>query len=623
MKTQKLLIFTSLLIVMNFWGCIVTAQDTIIPQGADWKYLDDGSNQDTAWKELGYIDTSWIIGPAELGYGDGDEATVLSFGPDTNNKYMTYYFRHKFTVIDSLITPYLSLDLQRDDGAVVYLNGTEVVRSNMPEGSIDYLTRASSGVWGSAEDVMYNYLIPSDHLIADTNLLAVEIHQRSGSSSDISFNLELATTDEEPQIVRKAPYLIYAGIDTAMQILWQLNDTATCTLEWGADTGYSLGSAQTINYGSDHQHSYVIASLANNTKYYYQVIIQNDTFPGHFQTAPADDATQLTFLAYGDTRSNPDDHDSVASQILMNYINDPDAQSIITLSGDLINDGNTETDWDDQFFDPQYQNIQQMLRTIPMVACRGNHEGNGQLFLKYFPYPYDSSGTFYWSFDYGPVHFCVLDQYTSYSVGSTQYQWLVNDLSTSTKKWKVLVFHAPGWSAGGHSNSTSVQNIIQPLCVQYGVQLVLAGHNHYYARASVNQVEHITTGGGGAPLRTPDPGYPNIITVSRAHHFCKIEIDADTLEFTAIIKDGTTIENFIYHIHHRWEGTTDNDWNNTGNWKMEVVPNANSEVLVPGGMTYYPSVDTMVFCGKLLIESGGNVTIQPSGNVKLTGEAQK
>ncbi|MBK9777870.1 MAG: hypothetical protein IPP62_16195 [bacterium] len=78
---------------------------------------------------------------------------------------------------------------------------------------------------------------------------------------------------------------------------------------------------------------------------------------------------------------------------------------------------------------------------------------------------------------------------------------------SSNKPWRFVVLHEPGWSAGGgHPNNAAVQAYLQPLFVQYGVSIVFTGHNHYYARAVVDGVNHITTGGGGGPLHTPVPG---------------------------------------------------------------------------------------------------------------------
>ena len=75
-----------------------TTYTTIVPAGSTWKYLDNGSNQGTAWRAAGFNDSSWSSGPAELGYGDGDENTVVGFGPDSSNKYRTTYFRKTFNV---------------------------------------------------------------------------------------------------------------------------------------------------------------------------------------------------------------------------------------------------------------------------------------------------------------------------------------------------------------------------------------------------------------------------------------------------------------------------------------------------------------------------------------------
>lgn len=119
-----------------------------VTKGATWKYLDDGSDQATTWQASTYDDGSWASGSAKLGYSNG-VTTVVSFGSDSSNKYTTTYFRHQFTISNATTYTELQLDLLRDDGAVIYLNGVEVVRDNMPMGIVNYLTRASSAVSGS------------------------------------------------------------------------------------------------------------------------------------------------------------------------------------------------------------------------------------------------------------------------------------------------------------------------------------------------------------------------------------------------------------------------------------------------------------------------------------------
>ena len=104
---------------------------------------------------------------------------------------MTTYFRRDFTVGNPGALTELELRLKRDDGAVVYINGTEVVRSNMPSGAIGYTTRAAGGVAGGAEGAFTTFTVPASVLVSGGNVVAVEIHQRSPQSSDISFDLSL------------------------------------------------------------------------------------------------------------------------------------------------------------------------------------------------------------------------------------------------------------------------------------------------------------------------------------------------------------------------------------------------------------------------------------------------
>src|SRR5262245_31779965 len=76
----------------------VLAQTQLVSTGAVWKYLDTGTDPGPSWQALDYDDSLWEMGPAQLGYGDGDEATTNRFGPDPNNKFITTYYRHAFTV---------------------------------------------------------------------------------------------------------------------------------------------------------------------------------------------------------------------------------------------------------------------------------------------------------------------------------------------------------------------------------------------------------------------------------------------------------------------------------------------------------------------------------------------
>lgn len=182
-------------------GISMAQTETIVfPRESNWKYLDNGSDQGTAWIAPAFDDASWASGDAELGYGDV-QTTVLSYGPDANNKYPTTYFRTSFTLSAlPAANEELVMRLKRDDGAIVYINGVEVFRVNMPSGVVTYDQYSSSTVDGSDETTFFEDELDAAALQLGNNVIAVEIHQRSGNSSDISFDLELAFMEIPPLV---------------------------------------------------------------------------------------------------------------------------------------------------------------------------------------------------------------------------------------------------------------------------------------------------------------------------------------------------------------------------------------------------------------------------------------
>jgi predicted phosphodiesterase len=358
------------------------------------------------------------------------------------------------------------------------------------------------------------------------------------------------TAASVPANRKKGPYLIYPGVNTQMTVLWQIDVTTTCNIVWGTDTTYSLGSVNTTEYstGTDgHQHKYNITGLTPGTKYYYRVTIGSNNYTGSFYAAPAASATDLKFFMYGDTRTNGSWHNSVAGRMVSAYTADPAYQTMVLHAGDWV-ESDTEAFWTSQWYNYTYTNIVNTAASMPIMGTIGNHEGNGScpIFEKYRPFPFAAAPADYFSFDYGPVHVAVVDQYTTYTNPSTQYTWLHNDLTNSTKPWKIIVLHAPGWSCnGGHPNDTTVQGTIQPLCVDHGVQIVLAGHNHYYSRAVNNGVHHVTSGSGGAPYYSAAAGQPYVVTYSTDVLECvKVEINGNTLTGNTVSDGGIVIDTF-------------------------------------------------------------------------------
>ena len=175
---------------------------TLISRGATWKYYDlgtrPGPSNSVPWNALGFPDSSWSQGPAVLGFAGS--ATVNAVATTTRRyvtgssgtQVTTTYLRRTFTLSDTNFNPAVSMEILRDDGAVVYLNGAEILRENMASGTPAYADW-SAGVVSSPEQ--NTYFVRATNLAGivrpGTNVLAAEVHQCNGTSSDLYFDLAI------------------------------------------------------------------------------------------------------------------------------------------------------------------------------------------------------------------------------------------------------------------------------------------------------------------------------------------------------------------------------------------------------------------------------------------------
>ena len=168
-------------------------QAVLVEAASDWAWLDTGVDPPATWTEADFDDSAWSVGPAPLGYGD-PVATEVSYGPNSSSKYITTWFRHEFFVAADVVEGAvdLTVSMRVDDGAVVHLNGAELVRAHMPAGALTSSTLASQTASGAAETTFVDYVLPVTALQSGANVLAVEVHQVQPGSSDISFDLSLS-----------------------------------------------------------------------------------------------------------------------------------------------------------------------------------------------------------------------------------------------------------------------------------------------------------------------------------------------------------------------------------------------------------------------------------------------
>lgn len=164
------------------------AATTLVPTGALWRYYGSATAPPSGWNTRAFDDSSWESGHAQLGYGGDDEATVIT---SASSRPVTTYFRHTFVVTQAAFFSTLTLRLLRDDGAVVYVNDTEIYRSNMPGSTVNHGTPALLAVGGGEENQYFQFGVWPYYIEQGTNTIAVEVHQAPGGIDDCSFDLTL------------------------------------------------------------------------------------------------------------------------------------------------------------------------------------------------------------------------------------------------------------------------------------------------------------------------------------------------------------------------------------------------------------------------------------------------
>ena len=221
---KKIIFFISIM----FTFALVRAQ-VIFPKESVWKYLNINSAPPSTWNASSFDDASWSSGAGEFGYGEGDEATVLV----KKNPSVTYYFRKKVTISANPAGMIFNLNFKHDDGAIVYVNGVEVIRTSlMPTGTVTFTTGTTGFLPNSEENKYHSYAIQGSSFQTGENIIAIEVHNQNTSSSDVSFDAELVV----PQVVfPKNSSWKYLNVETAPPANW--NADAFDDISWPSGLG--------------------------------------------------------------------------------------------------------------------------------------------------------------------------------------------------------------------------------------------------------------------------------------------------------------------------------------------------------------------------------------------------
>ena len=318
----------------------------------------------------------------------------------------------------------------------------------------------------------------------------------------------LAAGPASAQTLTRGPLLQNPdALTTTMTLIWWTDVAGNSTVEYGTTT--ALGSSKTVAQAGSCEigaagtcHTVQLTGLSPGTRYYYRLLVNgtpvlSTTYFETFRT-PAD-SRPLFFTIVGDFGAGSSGQTNVA-----NNQNAADPPLVVTV-GDNAYENGTQSDWDNNVFIPQYENL---LRRAVFMPTLGNHDLNdvgasnwaSSVEIKMHLLPRNAPAgqeERYYSFDYGDAHLVVLDSNPP-ALDSTQAAWLEADLAATTRKWKfVFLHHASHSCANGiasFGSNTTVKNLFGPLFEQYGVDVVFEGHDHIYERSKA--VDEFLVGGG-------------------------------------------------------------------------------------------------------------------------------
>ncbi len=408
-------------------------------------------------------------------------------------------------------------------------NAWQLIMELAENTTIEY--KYTRGNWATVEKDPNGAEIGNREIIIDST--AIIINDEVASWRDIAIPTDPENIDPILSYYNNSP-------QTAIAVTWASESQGESIIYYGIN---DISENQMIvdqhedlaEVGDSLIHIARLSNLLPNTTYQYKVetagIFASDTF--NFTTAAEE--TDFMFIVGGDNQP------SVIKPLLDSIIVE-NPRFMINV-GDLVIDGNRLNDW--------YKflgNFREMLGNYVMMPIYGNHEEDSPTLTKLFQFPSngspDSTNEGHWfSFDYNNVHIIGLDVYREFAPGSEQYNWLQNDLQSIDENidHRIVYVHEPAYSSTAtHEPNLHIRQYLEPLFIEYDVDIVFAGHNHHYERSMANNIVYIITGGLGTSLRDFDQGSnPWSIYGEKLNHYCRVSVNGEDIKVEMIRQDGT------------------------------------------------------------------------------------
>jgi hypothetical protein len=517
-------IYTALIAVFLFVSINSNANDTLIqfgqnlPSGPQWSYKGGGTNLDAvAWKTAAYFEPGWLTAqPSALRFGTNPPASNTTIPGDNTPggagpagaRYPTLYFRKSINIADPNAYTSFQIRAQFDDAIVIWINGQEAFRNNITANPA-YATLATVTMAGDGATI-FTGSVSTALFTPGNNIIAVEVHQSSLTSSDLFFDMELIGVNTLN--VTRGPYL-QVGSQTGITIRWRTDVATNSRVTFGTTHGTYTNTVDSATVTTEH--IVRLSGLTPDTKYYYTIgstttTLQNDVLCNFLTLPPANTNRKLRFAAFGDCG------DGSANQVAVKnafrtYMGSNDIDAMLLLGDNTYNSG-LDIEYQTLFFDPYKDDI---LKYYKLYPSPGNHDYGENNTLPYtgnrsnpyfqsfsLPAAGESGGVAsgtesFYSFDVGDVHFLSLDSYGTetgsfatkmYDTTSPQAVWVKADLAANTKRWTIAYWHHAPYTKIGLNSDTDAELIairekFIRILERYGVDLIVCGHSHGHERS--------------------------------------------------------------------------------------------------------------------------------------------
>lgn len=557
----------SLLLLVVSCLASLAEEPALIRMGDHWRYWRadvDGPAPHSKWLENRFDDTRWPLAMSGLVLPEEEPRLASAAAP----KPFKAYLRRQFKISDLKSVYSLVLQVEHETGFTAYLNGTEIAHHHAA--GVRYPTAAERAAGMEDPEVHPAILDVSEFiplLEPGDNVLALEATGSGENLSPITAAASLVVN------FPRGPFLANVTTNSAT-LVWRTGAGSAAAGSSFVDYGLTdaLGSLYT-NGTPVTEHVATLTDLQPDTTYYYRVgsALRGTLRPvssiSTFRTARM--SGPVRFAVFGDSGQATEAQSQIAG-VLRNARPD-----LVLHCGDIVYGGFNDGTVDTRFFSYYAPH----LRTTPYYLTAGNHDIGccagespdwnqpswalrATNFQNAFYLPTNNlTGTeHFYSFDHGDVHFvCLYNPWFpnyNFPAGIDQLTWLTNDLSASTKPWKMLFLHTPAGNSGlhagtdtdndGQTDQAEILHLLHPIAREYGVQMIFGGHDHNFERfAPTNGLHHCVNGGGGGGVYQMTARHMASSQFWANNNCTVVTVEGDTMKLEVLNVSGVVFDSMV------------------------------------------------------------------------------